>query len=68
MCHYTPVFATEYGTDEINGWRAMRATAIDNREYGIRRTMKEHPEYAREYAEEFFDAKELVRRMELGSK
>jgi len=68
MYHYTPAFATEFGTDEFNGWRAMRATAIDNCEYGIRRMMKEHPEYAREQAEEIFDAKELVRRMELGSK
>jgi hypothetical protein len=66
--HYTPVYATEYGNVEINGWRAMRATAIDNQERGTRLLMRERPDLSHDEAEALFKARDFARRMELGPK
>jgi type IV secretion system protein VirB6 len=64
--HYTPVYANEYGNVEINGWRAMRATAIDNQERGTRLLMRERPDLFHDEAEALFKAR--ARRMEFGPK
>jgi hypothetical protein len=59
---------TVYGNVEINGWRAMRATAVDNQERGIRSLMKERPDLSRDDAEGLFKARDFACRMELGAK
>ncbi|MBB6066475.1 hypothetical protein HNR76_003056, partial [Pseudoxanthomonas broegbernensis] len=61
--HYTPVFGELTGV-EVSGWKAMRAMAIDNREFGARRIQAGNPEYSLEEAKNIYDMQEMVRKLE----